>query len=256
MVEHSGQNLDAIFHALANSTRRGIVTQLAKKDFTVKELAEQYDMSLQAVSKHIQVLARAGLVVQTKSGRIKKCRMNLEPLKFVSYLIGEYRQFWDSNPDSLRRYFDKKVVEEEITSEKQVVAKKLIRAGRERVFDAFSDPTIMREWFFPAVSWTADVTNEFRVAGQYSIKMRDPNGMIYSHSGEYKEIKRPERLIFTWNSKLVRDTLVTIFFREVGDHTEIILTHYLLPSDDLRDKHSQGWTGCLNNLVVTFGRSF
>lgn len=253
MVEYQTQNLDAVFHALANSTRRDIIMRLAKQDLTVNELAGQHDMSLQAVSKHIHVLVQSGLIVQTKSGRVKQCRVNYEPLRSVSNLIDEYRHFWESNLDSLKEYLDKKIVEEEIMSEKQVVVKKLIRARREKMLNAFSAPEIMREWFFPGIGWSAEVTNEFKVDGQYSIKMREPNGLVYAHTGVYKEIEYPERLVFTWNSKLVQDTLVTIIFREIGDHTEITLTHYLLPTDELREKHRQGWTGCFDNLDMLFG---
>jgi len=99
--------MDSILHALANSTRRGIVMQLAKKDLTVNELAEKYDMSLQAVSKHIQVLVKSGLVVQEKEGRTKHCRANYEPLNEVSDLINEYRRFWEKRLDALEKYFEK-----------------------------------------------------------------------------------------------------------------------------------------------------
>ena len=106
MVEYQGDNLDSILHALANSTRRGIVMQLAKKDLTVNELAAKYDMSLQAVSKHIQVLVKSGLVLQEKQGRVKHCRVNYEPLGKVSDLINEYKCFWEKRLDALEIYFE------------------------------------------------------------------------------------------------------------------------------------------------------
>ncbi len=106
MIDYSSENMDSILHALANSTRRGIVMQLAKKDLTVNELAEKYDMSLQAVSKHIQVLVKSGLVVQKKEGRLKHCRANMEPLGRVSDLIKEYARFWGERLDALDKYFE------------------------------------------------------------------------------------------------------------------------------------------------------
>lgn len=113
MVEYRDTNLDSILHALANSTRRGIVLQLAGKDLTVNELAEKYDMSLQAVSKHIQVLVKSGLVVQEKEGRIKHCRANMEPLDRVSDLIKEYSRFWGERLDALDKYFEKRKKQKE-----------------------------------------------------------------------------------------------------------------------------------------------
>ncbi|MGH7848785.1 MAG: ArsR/SmtB family transcription factor [Thermodesulfobacteriota bacterium] len=113
MVDYQTQNMDSILHALANSTRRGIVMQLSKKDLTVNELAEKYDMSLQAVSKHIQVLVKSGLVVQEKEGRIKHCRANIEPLDRVSDLIKEYSRFWGERLDALDKYFEKRKKQKE-----------------------------------------------------------------------------------------------------------------------------------------------
>lgn len=113
MVDYQVKNLDSILHALANSTRRGIVMQLAKKDLTVNELAEKYEMSLQAVSKHIQVLVKSGLVVQEKEGRIKHCRANIEPLDRVSELIKEYSRFWGDRLDALDKYFERRKKQKE-----------------------------------------------------------------------------------------------------------------------------------------------
>lgn len=82
--------------------------QLSRKDMSVNELAEKYDMSLQAVSKHIHVLVKSGLVVQKKEGRIKHCRANIEPLDRVSDLIKEYSRFWGERLDALDKYFEKR----------------------------------------------------------------------------------------------------------------------------------------------------
>jgi len=112
MVDYPNMDLDSILHALANSTRRGIVMHLAKKDLTVNELADKYDMSLQAVSKHIQVLVKSGLVVQEREGRIRHCRANMEPLNGVSELIKEYTHFWEARLDALDKYFEKKKLRE------------------------------------------------------------------------------------------------------------------------------------------------
>lgn len=106
MVEYKNAYMDDVLHALSNSTRRNIVLQLTKKDLTVNELADKYEMSLQAVSKHIQVLVRSGLVVKRKFGRQRLCRVNYKPLETVSDLIQEYRKFWEARMDSLEEYFE------------------------------------------------------------------------------------------------------------------------------------------------------
>ena len=108
MVDYQPKKLDAVFHALANPARRNIVMQLVLGDLNVNQLAAKHDMTLQAVSKHIHVLVRSGLVEQTKLGRIRKCRLNIESLAAVSDLVEECRQTWEKRLDRLEEYFDKK----------------------------------------------------------------------------------------------------------------------------------------------------
>ena len=84
MVEHSKNPLDLAFAALADQTRRAILSQLLEEDLTVKQVAETYEMSLAAVSKHLQVLTRAGLVRQIKQGREKICQLEPNALRPAS----------------------------------------------------------------------------------------------------------------------------------------------------------------------------
>lgn len=113
MVDNRSKDLDGIFHALSNSTRRQIVLELTKKDLTVNELAQKYDMTVQGVSKHIQVLVRSGLVTQKRAGRIKLCSFNNDTLENVSELIQRYRAFWEARLESLDKYFSKKKLKED-----------------------------------------------------------------------------------------------------------------------------------------------
>lgn len=101
----SSRGLDLVFHALADETRRALVLQLARTPAcTVTELAAPYAMSLAAVSKHIQVLERAGVVSKTREGRRQRCRLNPKPLEEVSTLLDAYRTFWERQLDALELY--------------------------------------------------------------------------------------------------------------------------------------------------------
>ena len=113
MVDNRSKELDGIFHALSNSTRRQIVLELTKKDLTVNELAEKYDMTVQGVSKHIQVLVRSGLVTQKRAGRLRRCSFKYETLEDVSELLQRYRAFWEARLESLEKYFNKKKQKED-----------------------------------------------------------------------------------------------------------------------------------------------
>jgi len=136
-------------------------------------------------------------------------------------------------------------------SESTLVVKKVINASREELFEAFSNPDIMSKWFYPGDDMWVDVANEFHVGGTYTLKMHASNGDIYTHVGEYKEIVPPEKLVFTWNSDFVQNTIVTVSFSEMESGTEVTITHDLLPSGEMTENHRKGWGGCLNRLEST-----
>ncbi len=137
-------------------------------------------------------------------------------------------------------------------SENTVVVKKVISAPRDEVFEAFTDAEIMSKWFFPDEDMSAEVTNNPVVGGDYTLKMYAKNGDIYTHVGEYKEISPPEKLVFTWNSDFVQNTVVTVILEESGSGTEVTISHDLLPSVEMAENHRGGWTGCLNRLETIF----
>ncbi len=100
MVKYSSGALDATFSALADATRRAILSRLASGEHTVSELAEPFPVSLPAISKHLRVLERAGLVVQEKDGRRRRCQLSARPLHDANEWLEGYRRFWE---ESFRR---------------------------------------------------------------------------------------------------------------------------------------------------------
>jgi len=113
MVKYKDQHLDRTFAALADPTRRAILARLAEGDVSVTELAQPFDMSLPAISKHLRVLERAGLLVQEKDGRIRRCHLVAEPLKRAAVWIARYREFWAEQFEALANYLDDTVPPEE-----------------------------------------------------------------------------------------------------------------------------------------------
>ena len=92
-----------VFHALAHDARRAMLARLASGDLTVGELAEPFPMSLEAASKHIQVLERAGLVRRTVEGRRHICTLSPAPLASAYSWLGFYERFWNAQLDALER---------------------------------------------------------------------------------------------------------------------------------------------------------
>jgi DNA-binding transcriptional ArsR family regulator len=99
-------SLDAIFHALADPTRRQMLTRLSGSEATISQLAEPFRMSLPAASKHVRVLESAGLVAQERKGRSRVCRLVPGPLRSAADWIAAYRHFWDGQLDSLERFLE------------------------------------------------------------------------------------------------------------------------------------------------------
>ncbi|MDX0630276.1 metalloregulator ArsR/SmtB family transcription factor [Sinorhizobium medicae] len=96
--------LSLTFSALADPTRRAIVARLALGEATVSQLAEPFEMSFPAVSKHLKVLERAGLVERGREAQFRPRRLTPEPLRDLASWLESYRQFWDAKLDSLDTY--------------------------------------------------------------------------------------------------------------------------------------------------------
>src|SRR6267142_2831289 len=101
VIPLSEARLDLVFAALADPVRRAILERLDGEELLVSELAAPFDMSLQAVSKHIQVLVRAGLVTQERSGRISRCRLDAGPIYAAAVWLNRYSKYWQAQFDLL-----------------------------------------------------------------------------------------------------------------------------------------------------------
>lgn len=139
-----------------------------------------------------------------------------------------------------------------------LVIRRVVRAKRDRVFKAWTDPEIMQKWFY-CQEGSAKVKNDLRVGGAYENEMTHKprnseggcgaeEGSVNLHTGEYLEIIPPEKIVFTWNSAIVTNSIVTVELKDLGDSTEVWITHDRLETQELRDMHTFGWEGCVENL--------
>jgi DNA-binding transcriptional ArsR family regulator len=103
---HSDDQLDLLFRALGDRTRRALLTRLARKPAMVTELAEPFALSLPAVSRHIRVLERARLVVRNVDGRVHHCTLDPAPLKTVEAWLTHYRHFWEGQLAALAHHVE------------------------------------------------------------------------------------------------------------------------------------------------------
>jgi DNA-binding transcriptional ArsR family regulator len=103
-MSHDHDQLSATFAALADPTRRAILARLVSGEVSVSELAEPFDMSMPAVSKHLKVLERAGLIARGREAQWRPCRLEATPLKDVADWVEHYRKFWSDSLDRLGDY--------------------------------------------------------------------------------------------------------------------------------------------------------
>src|SRR6516162_1141312 len=107
MVKYATETLNRTFAALADPTRRRMLAHLARGNQRVTHLARPYSMSLPAVSKHLRVLEKAGLLRRRRYGRVHEMQLDAKPLKQAAQWVEEYRKFWEGSLDRLAVYLDK-----------------------------------------------------------------------------------------------------------------------------------------------------
>jgi uncharacterized protein YndB with AHSA1/START domain len=127
-------------------------------------------------------------------------------------------------------------------------------ASIDRVFAAWTDPNQLGQWFGPTDEYTAIADVDLRVGGNYRIAIHHIGGNVHTVIGTYQLIDPPKKLAFTWNwdKSPAPDTLVTIDFIPQGNSTEVKITHEKFLDTETRDKHNEGWTGCLRRLERLF----
>ncbi len=128
-------------------------------------------------------------------------------------------------------------------------------APAEDVFDAWTNPEVLRRWWAVDPDGRTPVAEvDLREGGSYRLTMEGADGSgVHTVRGEYREVLRPERLVYTWawvedDGSTGHLSTVTVEFFGDGDRTTVVLEHTGLPSVESRDRHGEGWTACLENL--------
>lgn len=131
-----------------------------------------------------------------------------------------------------------------------------IQASRERVFAAWTTPELLRQWSAPEGMDIPDSGMDLRVGGKWYVIMTGPGGQRHHAFGTYREIRPPERLVYThaWKTdeRITPETLLTVEFYEEADATRIVMTQVGFESQSMRDGHREGWTSCFDQLERLF----
>ena len=208
------KSLDTTFAALADPTRRAILARLALGEASVNELAEPFNLSQPAISKHLKVLERAGLITAGREAQRRPRRLVGQPIEQAAAWLQGYR-----NPGTLQLTKP---------SDCEFQLKRMFAAPRERVFAAFTEPELLKRWFFGKPGGTLVVCEVGRKPGE-SLRYvwRDPDGSEMGMSGVCREFKAPERIVGTeeWDQRWYPGTATgTITFTEEGGVTTLTQT--------------------------------
>jgi uncharacterized protein YndB with AHSA1/START domain len=146
------------------------------------------------------------------------------------------------------------------TEDLKLEIRRLIKAPREHVFDAWTNPDQLTKWFGPDDAFVVPQAKvDLRAGGKYRIQMKNPDGEFHTAVGTYREVKPPQRLVFTWawekdgsepdfGEVEPTEMLITLEFNARGKETELVLTQTQFASVESRDRHEHGWNGCLDQL--------
>ncbi|MBO0695056.1 MAG: SRPBCC domain-containing protein [Verrucomicrobia bacterium] len=131
--------------------------------------------------------------------------------------------------------------------------KRFVKAARDRVYGAWTDPAQLKEWFGPENVKTRNLVADVRVGGRFRWDCTNPEGKEVTISGEYRELQPGKKIVFTWRFEEDEDwknqnSIVTVEFFDREGGTEVRVTHERLPNAASRDDHKQGWESVLDKL--------
>jgi uncharacterized protein YndB with AHSA1/START domain len=149
----------------------------------------------------------------------------------------------------------------EKTDETKLQIRRTFRGTRERIFRAWTEAKELEQWMCRDAGHTTKyLESDVRPGGRFRLEGRTPTGDVYWLWGTYKEVKPPERLVFTWAWEMASkredsmgETMVTVEFLSKGESTEVVLTHEFFKNAALRDGTTKGWEECLDILGRSLG---
>jgi uncharacterized protein YndB with AHSA1/START domain/DNA-binding transcriptional ArsR family regulator len=274
MLAIGEDRLTETFAALANPTRRAILERLAQGAANVNELAEPFELSLPAISKHIKVLERAGLIVRGQRAQYRPCTLDAAPLEEISGWAEHYRPIWEARFDRLDDYVqqlqhDKGQVQT-VTDEndvKNVMIERSFDAPPDLIWRMWTESEHFAAWYGPTGATIPVAKMDVRVGGSRLVcmEMQTPNGAIQMwFTGEYLEVVENQRLVYTesmcdesGNLMSAADmgmpeghpmtTEVVVELEQIGTGTKMVMTHVGVPADS---PGGAGWTMALDKLTI------
>ena len=215
-------------------------------------------VSARALGKHLAVLQRSGLIARWKVGRVHYCRL-VASLARAGAWIAAPPGLLGAPARCARRYVDEEGAHAICppTGKIGIELQRTFRASPERVFRAWTQPAALREWWCPS-GWVAgEIEIDLRSAAPIALRCPAPQTVAVSVSGQFLEVRPPERLVYTWRWEgafaEMPETLVTLELQGSDDETHLTLHHDNFADAGIRQQHRSGWMAACDRLdrVVT-----
>lgn len=142
-----------------------------------------------------------------------------------------------------------------------LILRRVLNATPERAFKSWTSPEHIQQWTRPEPGMVVPLVHmDLRAGGKFRIQMKDPDGEYFTAVGEFREVKPPERLVYTWDWEKDgcgtkfgevegKPSLITVEFLKMGERTELVLTHARFATVESRDNHAQGWGRALDSFA-------
>ena len=261
--------LSLTFSALADPTRRAILSRLVEGPASVKELSEPFAMSGPAITKHLRVLERAGLISRGREAQWRPCRLQAGPIKQVVEWAGnpiaasgmrasiDWMRIWNNSRPGSRpmttRQNEFGVTTFSTPSDTEIAMTRVFDAPRRLVFDAWTNPSHLPHWMLGPGGWTMPVCEiDLRVGGGWRFVWHNDNGSEMAMSGVYREIVPPEKIVTTesWGGDWP-ETVNTLILTETAGKTTMTQTVRYV-SEEARDAALK--TGMKHGVTASFNR--
>jgi uncharacterized protein YndB with AHSA1/START domain/DNA-binding transcriptional ArsR family regulator len=202
MVKYS---LNGLFGSLSDETRRDILKRLLSGEQTMSQLADAYEISLPAVSKHVKALQTAGMVIKEKRGRQWFVRLPSNAFKEAAEHLLHYEATLHNRLDSFAAYVQrapetkqpKAVLASSAGEQQAIVITEVLNVGPEAAWHAYTDPASIKQWWSLVGTQVVKIENDVRVGGNWRFTVRGHDGHEYVLSGIYSVVEYPHRLEYT-----------------------------------------------------------
>ena len=256
LAEGATDTLSTTFAALADPTRRAILQRLARGEATVKELLEPFDITAQAVSRHLRVLEQAGLIRRGRTGRWRPCTLEPAPLGEATGWIGHNREMWLTRFERLDAAVERLRPEATRPGPREFTVGRVYDAPRRELFRSWIEPARLAAWFGPHGVSTPQsrMSIDARPGGLWRMCMvSDADGSEYPSEMTYHEVVEPERIVFGWGDAGASATdegtaVVTVHFTDLHGQCVVQLRQSGFWSDARNANVRTGWSETLERL--------